>query len=212
MSHQFLMTKIERAQQFAHAAHDSVKQVRKYSGEPYWVHTDEVAAIVTEICKPQNVTKNQTTSIYTYGEAEDMVCAAHLHDYLEDVNPNGAAIIAKEFGDHVMDMVIGLTDRYTKERYPKMSRKERKANEAKRFDIESPMVKTIKLADLISNTRSIVAYDPDFAKTYLREKMALLPYLADGSPVLLQRANDIALAGFASLGMTYNPSDYAISR
>ena len=58
------------AKEFAHAAHDSIKQVRKYTGEPYWNHTDAVAEVVASV-----------------GGTEDMVMAAHLHDVLEDVTP-----------------------------------------------------------------------------------------------------------------------------
>ena len=38
-------------------------------------------------------------------------------------------------------------------------------------------VQTIKCADLISNTSSIVKHDPVFAKTYLEEKRLLLDVL-----------------------------------
>ena len=34
----------------------------------------------------------------------------------------------------------------------------------------SPDAKTIKLADLISNSRSIMKDDPNFAKVYMKEK------------------------------------------
>jgi hypothetical protein len=39
---------------------------------------------------------------------------------------------------------------------------------------------TIKLADLISNSRSIMAHDPAFAKTYLEEKRLLLAVMTRG--------------------------------
>jgi hypothetical protein len=50
--------------------------------------------------------------------------------------------------------------------------------------------KTIKLADLLSNTASIVAYDPGFARVYLKEKTALLKVLTEGDATLLARATD----------------------
>lgn len=40
---------------------------------------------------------------------------------------------------------------------------------------------TVKLADLISNTKSIVKHDPNFAKVYIREKEALLKVLTRGN-------------------------------
>ena len=49
-------------------------------------------------------------------------------------------------------------------------------------------VQTIKLADLISNTASIVEHDPDFARVYLKEKAALLRAMAKGNAALWNRA------------------------
>jgi hypothetical protein len=47
---------------------------------------------------------------------------------------------------------------------------------------------TVKLADLISNSRSIVAHDPAFAKTYLEEKRLLLAVMTKGDPTLMAEA------------------------
>jgi hypothetical protein len=44
---------------------------------------------------------------------------------------------------------------------------------------------TIKLADLISNTRSIMEHDEAFAKTYLAEKRLLLEVMTKGDRGLL---------------------------
>ena len=49
---------------------------------------------------------------------------------------------------------------------------------------------TIKVADLISNTRSIVAHDPGFAKLYLEEKRMLLEVLTKADPTLLNQAQE----------------------
>jgi hypothetical protein len=54
----------------------------------------------------------------------------------------------------------------------------------------SPAAKTIKLADLIDNTRSIVERDPDFAKVYLQEKARLLEVLQEGDPTLMAMARE----------------------
>jgi (p)ppGpp synthase/HD superfamily hydrolase len=182
------MTKVERAQAFAHEAHDSIGQVRKYTKEPYWVHTDEVARIVTQA-----------------GGTEDMIIAAHLHDVIEDVYPLDAyyniEIITSEFGKLAAKYVLELTDEYVKEKYPTLSRRERKELERQRIAQDSPESKTIKLADLISNTRSIVDHDPNFARTYLTEKWALLPYLKEGHAQLWQIAHDKALSGMIQIGL-----------
>jgi guanosine-3',5'-bis(diphosphate) 3'-pyrophosphohydrolase len=189
-----MKTLVEKAKRFAHEAHDSIGQKRKYSGEPYWVHTDEVASIVAEV------------AVSPFDNNEAIIAAAHLHDVLEDVFPLNVKynhnLIRDLFGFEVLDMVIDLTDAYTKEAYPNLNRAERKKRERERIANTSPASKTVKLADLISNTASIARDDKDFARVYLREKMALLPYLADGSPVLLQRASMQALGAMTELGLT----------
>lgn len=55
--------------------------------------------------------------------------------------------------------------------------------------------KTVKLADLIHNTEDIVANDPEFAVTYLREKRLLLEVLREGDKELYQRAVELAREG-----------------
>ncbi len=48
------------------------------------------------------------------------------------------------------------------------------------------------LADLIDNSHSIMAYDPDFARVYLKEKRLLLDEaLRDGDPTLWAKADAI---------------------
>lgn len=189
------MNLIAKAQNFAHAAHDSIKQVRKYSGEPYWVHTDAVAAQVASV-----------------GGTEEMVAAAHLHDYREDVvtrlqeEKRFAELEAFEleyntFPQEVRDYVTDLTDVYTKAAYPKLNRKERHALENKRLALVSDNSKTIKLADLINNTESIVAEDVGFARVYLAEKLELLPLLTEGHPALLNQASVQTVAGCAAVGV-----------
>jgi hypothetical protein len=49
-------------------------------------------------------------------------------------------------------------------------------------------VQTIKCADLISNTSSIVMHDPKFAITYLAEKRALLDAMVLAHPRLREMA------------------------
>ena len=58
-------------------------------------------------------------------------------------------------------------------------------------DRASPDAKTIKLADLISNSHSIVKDDPNFAKVYMKEKAALLEVLTEGNAELFRQASDI---------------------
>jgi hypothetical protein len=69
----------------------------------------------------------------------------------------------------------------------------------------SPRAKTIKLADLIDNSRSIVERDPDFAKVYLAEKRELLAVLTDGDETLLNQARAIAFAHTPATTKTEKP-------
>lgn len=152
-----MATDIALIQAFAHEAHDSIGQKRKYSGEPYWVHTDEVAGILTE-----------------HGAAPHIVAASHVHDYLEDVNPNGLALLRRLFGDRIALLAVEVTDVFTHEAYPHLNRAVRKGLEAQRLGLATIGAQIIKLADLISNTSSIVEHDPGFAVTYLQEKSTIL--------------------------------------
>jgi guanosine-3',5'-bis(diphosphate) 3'-pyrophosphohydrolase len=170
------MTLITRAQAYAHAAHDSIGQVRKYSGEPYWVHTDEVAEIVASV----------TQDAHT-------IAVAHLHDVLEDVpSLDGAPFsiehLRAEFGREIAIDVKHLTDIFTSKAYPWLNRDKRKALERARLAQTDARIHSIKIADLISNTKSIVTDDPDFAVTYMAEKALFLPLLRRGHPELMARA------------------------
>lgn len=159
---------IYRAKNFAEWVH--AEQVRKYTGEPYANHLREVAGYCAEV-----------------GCRDEVVAAAWLHDCVEDQNVTDAEL-RERFGDDVARLVGEVTDQ---------SRPEDGNREArKRIDREhngraSPEGKTIKLADLISNTKSIAVRDPHFAVTYLREKRLLMPLLTEGNPTLWRRAMDL---------------------
>jgi (p)ppGpp synthase/HD superfamily hydrolase len=149
------MKTIEDAKQFAIAAHGD--QQRKYTGEPYWHHLEEVAYL-TKYSGDLDI-------------PEHVVQAAWLHDVLEDTSVEYHEL-QEEFGDEVARLVSWLTDAYTSREYG--NRKERKRLERRRFKRAPYYAKVIKLADLISNTSSIVERDPEFAKVYLEEKRLLL--------------------------------------
>lgn len=60
--------------------------------------------------------------------------------------------------------------------------------DCQRLAESSREVQTIKVADLIDNTPSIVQHDPDFARVYLREKRDLLNVLTLADQDLVDRA------------------------
>lgn len=138
------------------------RQIRKYTGEPYAVHPISVANMVESA-----------------GCGVDAVCAAYLHDVLEDTAYTYEQI-KSELGKSVADMVRALTS----ERREDENRAARKQREKDRISLSSDEVKTIKLADLIDNTRDIVKHDPSFARQYVKEKKDLLEVLIDGDVCL----------------------------
>ena len=81
------------------------------------------------------------------------------------------------FGPEVAVLVSWLTDVSKPE---DGNRAHRKAMD-RAHTAEAPAeAQTIKLADLISNSKSIMQYDPAFAKTYLEEKRLMLEVMTKG--------------------------------
>lgn len=147
-------TIVDMARAFCIAAHAGVGQKRKYTGEDYHHHPEEALQILLTYCDP------------CYAQQ----AAILLHDVVEDTAVTRAHI-AQVFGQTVARLVWGVTD---------VSRKE-DGNRAvrKRLDREHIMrgcdkVLEMKLADLISNTRSIAKHDKTFARVYLGEKISIL--------------------------------------
>ena len=164
------MEVVERARIFATAAHAAVKQVRKYTNEPYIVHPHEVADIVSS--RPHT---------------PEMVAAAWLHDVVEDTGVE-LGTIWTEFGVVVASYVHWLTIQTRKEDGNRAHRKMLDRDFIRNAPAE---VKTVKLADLISNGESIMKHDPKFGAVYLEEKRLMLEVLKEGDSVLFERAQRI---------------------
>jgi (p)ppGpp synthase/HD superfamily hydrolase len=168
---------------FANKAHYG--QVRKYTGAPYIEHPRAVCALVA-----------------TVPHTQAMLCAAWLHDVVEDCHV-GLEEIEARFGHDVAVLVEMLTDVSTP---GDGNRAARKGVDLLHTQKASPQAKTIKLADLIDNSESILARDKDFARVYLREKMALLRHaLREGDRSLWWRAYGIAADGLDQLGEPVDP-------
>lgn len=166
---------LARAVSFCIAAHCAVGQKRKYTGEDYHHHPLEVATLVMEHALHWNTA---------------MLVAAVLHDVVEDTQVP-LSVIESQFGPEVAALVEQLTDVSKPE---DGNRAARKAIDRAHTAKASHQAKTIKLADLISNTRTIVARDPEFAPVYLAEKRQLLEVLKEGDPELYKMAYDLAHA------------------
>ncbi|AHM60080.1 metal dependent phosphohydrolase [Flammeovirgaceae bacterium 311] len=158
----------QEALEFARQAHGDQK--RKFTGEPYIEHPKRVAEMVR-----------------TVPHTDAMICAAYLHDVVEDT-PVTHQEIEQRFGKEVAMLVYELTDEFMKDKYPGLNRKARKKREVERQAAMSPEAKTIKLADVIDNTGDILKNDKDFAVRYVPEMVALVEALQGGNFELLMLA------------------------
>lgn len=168
------MSRLDEAISFAAIAHAG--QLRKYSTLPYIVHPIEVMQIVA-----------------TVPHDEAMLVAAVLHDVVEDT-PVGPETIYRRFGEDICTLVQELTEVSVPG-----NRRVRKDAEVARLAQISARGQTVKLADLISNTKSIVEHDPNFATIYLREKAKLLCVLTKGNATLRAEAHTQLVKGETAL-------------
>jgi (p)ppGpp synthase/HD superfamily hydrolase len=155
-------------------------QRRKYTNEPYVTHLIAVASRVDA----------------ADGDL-DMVKAALCHDVLEDTEASYDEVEAA-IGPIAANYVLLLTDSGRE----KGNRAARKAMDRARLAAAPPPVQTIKLADLLDNTHSIVERDPDFAKVYIAEKRALLEVLSYGDKRMLKEALHVVALAESQLGIT----------
>lgn len=162
---------IDAAYEFAKAAHGT--QLRKYTvDEPYINHPVSVAKIVASVT-----------------DDVDMICAALLHDTIEDTKITYSDILPA-FGYRCASLVNELTDITVHE---DGNRALRKSIEARRLNRVSSLAQTIKLADLIDNSESITRCDTGFARVYIEEKANLLKVLYRGNRDLYHRASEIVI-------------------
>ena len=172
------MNTLLRAIEFARKAHSG--QRRKYTGESYIEHPLEVMSIVSKVTDDKAV-----------------LCAAVLHDTVEDCDVT-IEEIEKHFGSWVAGLVSNLTDVSEPEDGNRAARKNVDLLHTAQAHWEA---KTIKLADLISNTRSIVEHDKEFARVYIKEKEALLEVLTEGDEYLYEVASDLVKKSKEELGL-----------
>jgi len=159
---------IDHVIEFIYMAHEG--QTRKYTGEAYAEHPMEVARIVRD-------------DFYDL----DMIAAAMMHDILEDTDHTLAEV--EKVGGAV---AASYVDWLTNKEYPfAKNRAHRKALIAAHYVNAPNEVKTIKLADILHNTPSIIEHDPKFAKVYVAENKLLLKSLKGGSPALFGKVEKI---------------------
>lgn len=164
---------IMQAATFAATAHRGILQRRKYTHDPYIVHPIEVAVILSRL-----------------GVNGTMLKAALNHDVVEDTAETLESVRAA-LGDDVATLVDELTD---KSQPQDGNRAVRKAIDRDRLAVASDCAQTIKLADLISNGRSIVEHDRKFAVVFMSEMVALLDVMSRGDVQLMQEARSLMRA------------------
>ncbi|GKX61296.1 HD domain-containing protein [Leminorella grimontii] len=164
----------KRAREFATRIHAEANQRRKYTLAPYIVHPAAVAELVRSV-----------------PHTPEMLAAAWLHDTVEDTDVCIDDIF-RLFGESVAQYVAMVT---------KVS-VERDGDREARFLIDlrhtalaCPQAKTIKLADIIDNCRTVADFDPAFAEGYLGEKRRQVAVLTQGNTMLFQQANETIARG-----------------
>ena len=132
--------KLKRAYEYASAAH---KGVKRKSGEPYIIHPIEVALILSDLRMDV-----------------DTLCAALLHDTIEDTDTTAAAL-EEQFGVQVSQLVQGVT-KITRIEVESLT-DEQAATMRKMFVAMSKDIRVIviKLADRLHNMRTLSALKED---------------------------------------------------
>ncbi len=129
---------VARALHFSARKHAAQRRKGK-DAEPYVNHLAEVAVLLAEATEGADVT---------------LVVAGLLHDTIEDTE-TAADELRREFGAEVAAVVAEVTD---DKRLPKQRRKDLQVETAAS---KSPRARLIKIADKISNLRSIVGSPPE---------------------------------------------------
>jgi RelA/SpoT family (p)ppGpp synthetase len=150
--------KIKRAFLFARKLHEGQFRV---SEEPYIIHPVEVAKILIGL-------KTDTNT----------VCAAFLHDILEDTETSSETI-KEEFGEDVLNLVQGVTKLG---KYHFQSKEERQAENFRRMFIAMATdirVIFLKLADRLHNMRTLNFMRADKQKRIAQETLDIFAPLAN---------------------------------
>ena len=152
---------VAKARAFASRAHAG--QTRKGpSAQPYIAHPEEVATLVAE-----------------FGGDSVAIAAAWLHDTVEDCAPTLADIEA-EFGPDIAAVVAEVTDA------PGLPSAERKRRQVAHAPHKSRAAALIKLADKISNVRSIARTPPDWTDARKRAYLDWAEAVVAALPALPQ--------------------------
>ena len=147
-----------KAHDFAKKAHENQKRA---SGEPYFTHPCAVSEILIDL-----------------GMDAATVAAAFLHDVIEDT-PVSEGDIKKEFGDEVLELVLGVTKL---EKIEFTSQEEEQAENFRKIFVamaKDIRVIIIKLADRLHNMRSLNFLSFERQQRMAKETLDIYAPLAD---------------------------------
>lgn len=148
----------QKAYDFAKKAHENQKRA---SGEDYFSHPCAVAQILIDL-----------------GLDSATVAAAFLHDVIEDT-PVSEGDIKKEFGDEVLELVLGVTKL---DKIQFNSQEEEQAENFRKIFVamaKDVRVIIIKLADRLHNMRSLNFLSNERQQKMARETLDVFAPLAD---------------------------------
>ena len=128
---------IKKAQGFAKNKHSSQLDD---SGKPYFTHLEQVVSILKQVT-----------------DDEDIICAAYLHDTLEDTETTVKELVTK-FGERIANLVCEMTHAGKKDEH----------------GYYFPLLKSreailIKFADRLSNLSRMESWDAKRQEQYLRK-------------------------------------------
>jgi (p)ppGpp synthase/HD superfamily hydrolase len=147
---------IQAARQFALKWHGD----QMYGGRPYIYHLDAVAAIMT-----------------SQGALPWQICAAYLHDVLEDT-ACPASLVFEKFGALVLAWVQAVTGTGA-------SRKERQLDIVRKLRADTTGAVALKLADRLANVRQCVADDaPKLMAMYRKDLPVYDDLFSSASPAI----------------------------
>jgi (p)ppGpp synthase/HD superfamily hydrolase len=158
---------ITKAALYAANAHSRHRR-RDLDATPYINHLAEVAYLLASAgCPPQ------------------VIAAGYLHDTIEDVEVTREMLTA-EFGGEIADLVQSVTDD------PTLPKQARKAQQVEHAPLASPETACIKLADKISNLRSLMVAPPhgwanERLKEYAEWADKVATALRDPNPALWEQ-------------------------
>jgi len=178
------MTAVENLVNWVAVQHHG--QIIKRTIEPYFNHLITVA----------NLAKPAVALGFEIG-----LC----HDLLEDTDTTAEELPVRliTFGyteteaNTIAFAVVELTDVFTRNAYPDLTKKERKEKEHARLLSISAAAQTVKYCDLIYNIKWMLTYDRKHAKKYLKKKLLLVSGLNGGDPALREQALELIHIGLS---------------